>query len=82
MTNFVVPELLAVKRSPVPVLSTTNPAKEVAPDMDAIGCVPFVARTSREASGEIAAFVPSKTCPANCIDVVAQDERQTKVLLP
>src|SRR5258708_783118 len=40
ITNFVAPLLLAVKRSPTPLLSTTNPAKEVLAAIVANGVVP------------------------------------------
>ena len=49
MTNLFSPEQDAVNRSPVPELSTTNPAKEVEPDTEATGNVPFSPLTSKVA---------------------------------
>ena len=43
ITNLFKPELLAVKMSPTPELSTTNEAKEVAPEIVATDRVPEVA---------------------------------------
>src|SRR4051812_34588327 len=60
MTNFVAPDLEAVKRSPFPVLSTTSPAKFVAPETEAIARVAEFARTSKVAKGLI---VPIPTLP-------------------
>ena len=40
IVNLVAPDLLAVNRSPTPVLSTISPAKDVLPDTEAIDMVP------------------------------------------
>ena len=42
-----------MNRSPVPELSTSNPAKVVLPDIDADGSVPEVFITSRVAKGKL-----------------------------
>ena len=61
MVNLVAPDLEAVKRSPVPSLSTINPAKVVEPEREAIGCVAEPApRTSNLARGVV---VPMPTEP-------------------
>ncbi len=54
ITNFVAPELEAVKRSPTPELSTISAANDVVPEMDATGRVPILPLTSSAASGEVA----------------------------
>src|SRR3989304_10284982 len=51
MTKRLRPEDEAVKRSPVPELSTTRAAREVAPEMEATGMVPSIERRSVVASG-------------------------------
>jgi hypothetical protein len=40
MTNLVAPDLEAVNKSPVPLLSTTRAAKAVLAEAEAAGCVP------------------------------------------
>src|SRR3990167_466858 len=60
IVNLVAPLFDAVNRSPTPVLSTRKPAKEVAPDTEAIAVVPELARTSKVARGEV---VPMPTLP-------------------
>jgi len=51
ITNFVAPDLEAVKRSPVPELSTTSPATVVAPAIEAVGAPLVVFCTSSVARG-------------------------------
>ena len=53
MTKRLRPEEEAVKRSPTLELSTTKVAKEVAPEIEAVGVVPLEARASRVARGEV-----------------------------
>ena len=54
MTNLFDPDDEAVKRSPLPELSTTNPAKlEVCPDNEAKGVRPYISPNIQgSASGE------------------------------
>jgi hypothetical protein len=53
MVNLVAPDLLAVKRSPVPELSTSMAAKELRAEMEAVGTVPIFPLTSSLANGVV-----------------------------
>lgn len=61
ITNRLKPEDEAVNKSPAPELSTTNPAKDVLPEMEATGRMPETAAKSMVASGVI--VVPISTFP-------------------
>ncbi|MBI4032901.1 MAG: hypothetical protein HY377_00030 [Candidatus Blackburnbacteria bacterium] len=58
IVNLVVPEDEAVNISPSPELSTTREAKDVAPEIEAVGRVPEILLTSRVAKGE-AELIPT-----------------------
>src|SRR3990172_12105773 len=66
MTNLGAPDLEAVNKSPIPLLSTSMAAKEVWPEMEATGVVPLNPRTPNVANG---AIVPIPTRKLEAIPV-------------
>ena len=71
MTNLVAPDLEAVNKSPVPVLSAKSPAKEVEPDAEAMAIVPPLVRFGRISSVAKGVVVPIPTLPELIIKLAA-----------